>query len=124
VVLRSPSIEKAKEVLKENTPKKEEVVFDYEPEMDKSKKSLTKDDRKYLQNYIKKNHREGLKGLFKKMKGKYSDKLIEEIRDASEKYGDLEGVYEYLEDYEKKQEDFKEWQKGPAIKQKKRNPEL
>jgi len=48
--------------------------------------------------------------IIKKLIGKYPKKILEDLNDASEKYGDIKGVAKYLDDYEDLKEDLSKWQ--------------
>lgn len=69
---------------------------------DKSQKEFTKEDIKWLLQQIKSHSFSGgVKGLIKRMDGKYNDHLKKVISDAAIDHGDLEGVIEFLSDYDK-----------------------
>lgn len=107
LILRADDPSKIKSIADKGIKEKKEK---YEPELDPNQKQFSKNDRKYILNVIKQYHKEGVPAILKRLIGKYPKHLLEELKDASEKYGDVKGLADYLADYESLRDELKRWQ--------------
>lgn len=80
----------------------ENIVTAYTPTIDDKKEEFTKEDIKWLLQQLKSHSFSGgVKGLVKRMEGKFNKNLIDTINYASRVHGDLEGVAKFLLNYDK-----------------------
>lgn len=122
VILRAKNQNKAKSIIEEGV---DTTNYDYSPEFNPSQKELTKEDRNYILKLLKEYGKEGVPSILKKLIGKYPKKILTDLKDASEKYGDVKGIVIYLGDYEEKKEELRKWQDNePAFLPERGMPEI
>jgi len=92
--------------IKEKKEKKEEEKKPqgYVPEMDKDKKEFTVDDVKYILTVVKKNHKSGIDGIINPLKKYFNPDLLNTLVMAYRKYEGLEGLVDFLKNYDTKKD--------------------
>lgn len=92
--------ENFRSVKNKEVKKKEEKPKGYVPVYDKDKTKLTKKDIEYVLGVIKENYKKGLDGIINPINKLFSGDIINTLVMAYRKYGGLEGLVDFLENYD------------------------